>query len=677
MRIFRKVILSVLFFLSAMALSFAQIFEPVKWSYETRQTGENEYELVFKATIEDGWHLYSQFIKDGGPIKTSFNFDTINAIELLGKVEERGELEQDYDPNFEMELKWFSHEVEFVQKVKLKTEGAVAKGWLEFMTCDDQRCLPPESIDYEFVLGTPPESSEEEESEEEEADKETFQTEDKDGNGEDESDEDSMSFWGVFIAGFLGGFIALLTPCVFPMIPLTVSFFTKQSDTKAKGIFNAIAYGISIIVIYVVLGFAVTKILGPDALNAMASNAVFNLLFFFVFIIFAISFFGAFEITVPASWTNKSDQFSEKGGLIGIFFMAFTLALVSFSCTGPIIGTLLVEAAVGGNVIGPVVGMLGFSIALALPFGLFAAFPGWLNSLPKSGGWLNSVKVVLGFLELALCLKFLSNVDLAYHWGVLTREIFIALWIIIFTLMGFYLLGKLKFVHDSDTAYISIPRLFMAILTFSFVVYLVPGMWGAPLKIISGFPPPAFYTEGWSIGGGSASADKSDDPIGVDRSHCPHNLPCFHDYDLALEHAKASNLPLMIDFTGWSCVNCRKMEDKVWIDPRVLSRLENDFVLVSLYVDDKTSLPESEVYRSETTGKMVKTLGNKWSDLQTRRFGTNSQPLYVLLDHDEELLVKSSAYDPDIEKYIRFLDSGKEEFAKRSADNDNGGSLFH
>jgi len=597
MRKFRKVFLSVLLFLSVVSLSFAQIFEPVKWSYETRQTNQNEFELVFKATIDDGWHLYSQFIKDGGPIKTSFNFDTINAIDLLGKVEERGELEQDYDPNFEMELKWFSHEVEFVQKVKLNTEGAVAKGWLEFMTCDDQRCLPPESIDFEFVLGNPSETTVE--PEKEGVDKEPSPVEKKDNNSE-ESDDGIMSFWGVFIAGFLGGFLALLTPCVFPMIPLTVSFFTKQSDTKAKGIFNAIAYGISIIVIYVVLGFAVTKILGPDALNAMASNAIFNLLFFFVFIVFAISFFGAFEITLPSSWTNKTDQFSEKGGLIGIFFMAFTLALVSFSCTGPIIGTLLVEAAVGGNVIGPVVGMLGFSIALALPFGLFAAFPGWLNSLPKSGGWLNSVKVVLGFLELALCLKFLSNVDLAYHWGILTRELFIALWIIIFTLMGFYLLGKLKFAHDSDTPYVSIPRLFMAILTFSFVVYLVPGMWGAPLKIISGFPPPAFYTEGWSIGGAGISADESGDPVGVDRSHCPHNLPCFHDYDLALEHAKASNLPLMVDFTGWSCVNCRKMEDKVWIDPRVLTRLENDFV--TMFRDaairaasGKTSI--DEVYR--------------------------------------------------------------------------------
>ena len=647
---------------------FSQIFEPVKWAYSTEQVGDNEYELVFSATIEDGWHLYSQYIKDGGPIPTSFNFEPVDEIELIEKVEERGELEEEYDPNFEMDLKYYSHEVSFVQRIRLLDEGARIIGNHEFMTCDEERCLPPELIDFEFVIGTPPEPNKEAPKDAVAEDLTVVKTGD-DKSGESEAEE--LSFWGIFIAGFLGGFLALLTPCVFPMIPLTVSFFTKQSENKAKGIFNALVYGSSIVVIYVLLGYVVTASLGPDALNAMASNAIFNLAFFFIFVIFAISFFGAFEITLPSSWLNKSDQYADKGGFIGIFFMAFTLALVSFSCTGPIIGTLLVEAAVGGNVVGPVVGMLGFSIALALPFGLFAAFPGWLNSLPQSGGWLNSVKVVLGFLELALCLKFLSNVDLAYHWGILTRELFLALWIIIFTLMGLYLLGKLKFSHDSDLPYVSIPRLFMAILTFSFVVYLIPGMWGAPLKIISGFPPPAFYTEGWSVGAGSSGGGESADPIGVDRSHCPHNLPCFHDYDLALEHAKESNLPLMVDFTGWSCVNCRKMEDKVWIDPRVLSRLENDYVLVSLYVDDKTPLPENEVYKSETTGKMVKTYGNKWSDLQTKRFGTNSQPLYVLLDHDEELLVNPTAYDPDVEKYIRFLDSGKEAFANSAEDDDN------
>jgi thiol:disulfide interchange protein DsbD len=396
----------------------------------------------------------------------------------------------------------------------------------------------------------------------------------------------------------------------------------------------------------------------------MASNAIVNLAFFVIFVVFAASFLGAFEITLPSSWVNKADSASEKGGLLGIFFMAFTLSLVSFSCTGPIIGTILVQAAVGGNVINPTIGMIGFSSALALPFGLFAAFPGWLNSLPKSGGWLNSVKVVLGLLELALALKFLSNVDLAYHWGILTREVFIALWIVIFSLLGFYLLGKLKFSHDSDTKYITIPRVMFAIIVFGFVVYLIPGMFGAPLKIISGFPPPTFYNEGWSIGGGSAGVNNVKIIPGTDPEHCPHNLNCFHDYDMALAYAKEVKKPLMVDFTGWSCVNCRKMEDNVWVDPRVLERLNNDYVLVSLYVDDKTALPEAEKRVSKTTGNKIKSIGNKWSDMQTERFGTNSQPYYVLLDAQEQMLNKPTGYDPDIDKFIAFLDEGKKAYSK-------------
>jgi len=424
-------------------------------------------------------------------------------------------------------------------------------------------------------------------------------------------------------------------------------------------------YGLSIILIYVTLGMVITLSLGPDALNAMASNAIVNLAFFVIFVVFAASFLGAFEITLPSSWVNKADTASEKGGLLGIFFMAFTLSLVSFSCTGPIIGTLLVQAAVGGNVINPTIGMIGFSSALALPFGLFAAFPGWLNSLPKSGGWLNSVKVVLGLLELALALKFLSNVDLAYHWGILTREVFIALWIVIFSLLGFYLLGKLKFSHDSDTKYITIPRVMFAIVIFGFVVYLIPGMFGAPLKIISGFPPPTFYNEGWTLGNGSPTDAGGKIIPGTDPEHCPHNLNCFHDYNMALAYAREVKKPLMVDFTGWSCVNCRKMEDNVWVDPRVLERFNNDYVLVSLYVDDKTALPEAEKRVSKTTGNKIKSIGNKWSDMQTERFGTNSQPYYVLLDAQEQMLNKPTGYDPDIEKFIAFLDEGKKAYSKK------------
>lgn len=665
----------------------AQIFNPVKWSYGVEQGNDMECTLVLTATIEKGWHLYSQFIGNDGPIPTSFQFEKSKNFTLLGGVTEGKPIEE-YDKNFEMTLKFFANKAVFKQKIKLLTKkDFVAKGSLEFMVCDDHKCLPPEVIEFAIpVKGTEGEikgavtPNEVEEVSEEESEKSAAAKEpgmDSNltnmqkgapvaNNGQEKKEtitaitEEKKTSLGIFIAGFLGGLLALLTPCVFPMIPLTVSFFTKKSENKKKGIANAFIYSISIILIYVALGMIITLSLGPDALNAMASNAIVNMAFFIIFLIFAVSFLGAFEITLPSSWINKADSASEKGGLIGIFFMAFTLSLVSFSCTGPIIGTLLVQAAVGGNVINPILGMTGFSAALALPFGLFAAFPGWLNSLPKSGGWLNSVKVVLGLLELALALKFFSNVDLAYHWGILTRELFIALWIIIFTIMGFYLLGKLKFSHDSELPYVSIPRLLFAILTFSFVVYLVPGMWGAPLKIISGFPPPTFYTEGWSIGGGN-QAESSSIP-GTDPSHCPHNLSCFHDYDLALNYAKQTGKPLMVDFTGWSCVNCRKMEDQVWIDPMVLQRLRNDYVLVSLYVDDKTELPEKEKTVSVTTGKKIKTMGNKWSDLQTSRFKTNSQPYYVLLDHQENLLNQPTGYDPDIQKFIRFLDEGKEKF---------------
>lgn len=471
------------------------------------------------------------------------------------------------------------------------------------------------------------------------------------GAGEQHTD---LSILGIFIAGMIGGLLALMTPCVFPMIPLTVSFFTKRSPNRKKGLMNALIYAGSIILIYVALGFLVTVTLGPDALNALASSAFFNLLFFVIFFIFALSFLGLFEITLPNSWVNKADQASDKGGLGGIFFMAFTLSLVSFSCTGPIIGTLLVEAAHGSNYLGPIAGMTGFSFALALPFALFAMFPGWLNSLPKSGGWLNSVKVVLGFLELALALKFLSNVDLAYHWGLLRREVFISLWIVIFGLMSLYLLGKLKFSHDSDMHHVGVGRLIFAILSLTFTVYLIPGLWGSPLKIISGFPPPEFYKEWTSMDAGKGA--------GVD---CPHNLNCYHDYEAGMAYARSVNKPVMIDFTGWSCVNCRKMEDNVWSQPKILKKLSDDYVLISLYVDDKAELSENEKYISPTTGKKIKTIGNRWSDLQTRVFKTNSQPQYILLDHAGKLLASPRGYTPDVEIYNQFLEEGLCRWKKR------------
>lgn len=675
-------ILLTFFLLLGLTSVQAQIYTPVKWAFSSKKISDSEAELIFSATIDKGWHLYSQFVIKDGPIPTSFKFTKNKSFALIGKVEESKAIEEQ-DEMFGAVIKYFTNKATFTQRIKLiDTKPFVVKGSLEYMSCDNKMCTPPEEIEFEIesegssvvpkpnesktmiavpvntdTLASPLDTG---------TDVEQVLPVDKKKTEVVTTAvvEEQKSALGIFIAGFLGGLLALLTPCVFPMIPLTVSFFTKQSKTRQKGITNALIYSFSIIAIYVTLGMLITLSLGPDALNAMASNVWVNLSFFIIFVIFAVSFLGAFEITLPSSWINKADSASERGGLVGIFFMAFTLSLVSFSCTGPIIGSLLVQAAVGGNVINPVIGMIGFSTALALPFGLFATFPGWLNSLPKSGGWLNSVKVVLGLLELALALKFLSNVDLAYHWGILKREIFIALWIIIFSVLGFYLLGKLKFSHDSELKYISIPRLLFSILTFSFVVYLIPGMWGAPLKLISGFPPPTFYNEGWALNLGASQTDKKIIE-GTDPEHCPHNLNCFHDYDVALAYARKIGKPLMVDFTGWSCVNCRKMEDQVWIDPRVLQRLNEDYVLVSLYVDDKTELPEPEKYVSKITGKKVKTTGNKYSDLQTTRFKTNSQPYYTLLDQNEQLLITPQGYDPNIEKFISFLDSGKDEFQKR------------
>lgn len=487
------------------------------------------------------------------------------------------------------------------------------------------------------------------------------------------------SLWAIFIAGIIGGFAAFLMPCIYPMVPLTVSFFTKQSGSRTKGILNALLYGLFIIVIYVALGMLVTLIFGASALNEAASSAWFNLAFFLIILVFAISFLGAFEITLPSRFVNKVDQKSNKGGLMGLFFMAFTLALVSFSCTGPIIGYLLVEAVSEGALLGPAVGMLGFSIALAIPFMIFAFFPFLLKEMPKSGGWLNTIKVSLGFLELALAFKFLSNVDLAYHWGILDREVFLAIWIVIFGLFGIYLLGKLRFNGDSEVKFISVTRLFFAITVLSFTMYMIPGMWGAPLRALSAWLPPSttqdFNLHQSSIGGGgpvytsSSGGDEMDSrsvpkKYKSDRHQAPHGLDAFYDYDQALEFAKKVNKPVLVDFTGWTCVNCRKMEESVWPDPTVLRLLNEEYVLASLYVDDRTPLEESEKYVSEFSNKNVRWVGQKWSDLQASRFGTNAQPYYVIVDPDGKQLVPAQAYNEDIPNYINFLESGLEAFGK-------------
>ena len=549
-----------------------------------------------------------------------------------------------------MILKYFKNEAIFTQIVQVSSSEVFnLDGNIYFMVCDEAQCLPPEEVEFSFEIKG--------------VDGGVIVEDTK--NTSDEKEGKSM--WALFFIAFISGFAALLTPCVFPMIPMTVSFFTKQSKTKAQGIVNAIIYGLSIIVIYVALGVGVSSIFGADALNNMATNVYFNIGFFILLIVFAASFLGAFEIQLPSSWTNKSVEAEGKGGLVGIFFMAFTLALVSFSCTGPIVGTLLVEAASGGYM-GPIIGMLGFSLAIALPFALFAAFPGWLNSLPQSGGWLNSVKVTLGFLEIALAFKFLSNADLVMQTHLLERELFVAIWIMIFGLLTMYLLGFLKFAHDSDLKYVSVGRLSAAILTGTLTLYMIPGMWGAPLKIINAFPPPMQYSEspygvGNSQGGNAISAHEEDGQhLG------PQGILVFHDYDMGMAHAKKINKPVVLDFTGHACVNCRKMEEQVWSAAHVKNTLANDVVLISLYVDERIDLPKEDQYETTMAGKTkkVKTTGDKWMVLQANSYGTNSQPYYVFLNHDEETLVENANYQDygTVDLFTDWLNRGLQEFKK-------------
>ena len=621
-----KKILSIWMLVVASFAAHAQFYNPVSWEFSQKNLPQDEIELSFKATIEGDWYMYSQHIADDGPVPTNFTFFNAEGVELLTEVLEPEPIEE-FDPNFDMVLKYFKKEVTFRQRLKSVSDTAFSlTGEVMFMTCDPMQCLPPEYVEFSFDV---PATTQEVKA------------------TEDTPIASSKGMWGIFFIAFLSGFAALLTPCVFPMIPMTVSYFTKQSENKAKGVTNAIISGLSIIIIYVALGVGVSAIFGADALNNMATNVYFNIAFFLLLIVFAASFLGAFDLTLPSSWINKADKASDRGGLIGIFFMAFTLALVSFSCTGPIVGTLLVEAAAGGNYMGPIIGMLGFSLAIALPFALFAAFPGWLNSMPKSGGWLNSVKVVLGFLELALAFKFLSNADLVMQTHLLERELFIAIWIVIFALLTMYLLGFIKFAHDSDLKYVSVSRLFMAILTGMFTIYMIPGLWGAPLKIINAFPPPMHYSEspygvGYTQGGALSTEHHVDDSQHLG----PQGIMVFHDYNTGLEHAKKVGKPILLDFTGWACVNCRKMEEQVWSDTEVKRMLTEEVVLVSLYVDERTKLPEEDQYVTSIAGKKkkVRTIGDQWMVLQAERYKTNSQPYYVVMNHQESQLGVAANY---------------------------------
>ena len=676
--------------------SQAQILTPVKWKISLDDSGAPEMAITFIATMDAGWHLYDMDLPEGGPVSTSFTFETLKGAELIGKPVASVTPTSVYDELFDMNLRWFGGTVTFTQKFKVTDPKQFRiSGEVEYMACDDETCLPPEREAFSFkgsvsatvqgregnsIDNTSPES---EENIVADVDTDTVVntvikttpaiiprnntnniTSSSLGGGSEEAllwtpVIDEMKAYGdatlsatdtswlfIFLAGFVGGLIALLTPCVWPMIPMTVSFFLKRTDNRKKAIRDAITYGLAIIVIYLAMGLIITGIFGASALNDLSTNAIFNILFFLLLVVFAVSFFGAFEMVLPTSWTNKLDNKADSTtGLISIFFMAFTLVLVSFSCTGPIIGTLLVQAASMGSAVGPAVGMFGFALALSIPFSLFAIFPNMLQSMPKSGGWLNSVKVVLGFLELALALKFLSVADLAYGWRILDREVFLVLWIVIFALLGLYLLGKLKLAHDSDIKYVSVPRLFLAIISFAFAVYMIPGLWGAPLKSISAFAPP-LYTQDFNLYESEV--------------HAPYD-----DYEGGMAYAKRMNKPVMIDFSGFGCVNCRKMEASVWTDPKVKQLLEKDYVLITLFVDDKTKLLNTIEIEENGKTRKLKTIGDKWSYLQRSKFGANAQPFYVLLDNEGMPLGPSYAYDEDVSKYVKFLQDGLANYKKR------------
>jgi len=661
----------------------AQILEPVKWSFSQEKISENTYNIKFTARIDAGWSIYGMDVPPGGPIPTTFDFNEPNGFRFVGDMQAPNP-EVKFDPNFDMELSMYSdREVTFKRTVEVLSESPVkVTGELMFMCCDATSCLPPDYIEFSFNLpgrdrpAAQPEIAPavlQDEAQEDDADELVDdETTEEDETGTriyvpETDDETGRSFWGMFITGILGGLLALLTPCVFPMIPLTVSFFLRNSENRARAIRDALFYGFTIVFSYVVLGLAISMIFGADTLNALATSPGFNIFFFALLIFFAASFFGAFELTMPASWSTALDSKADKtGGLIGVILMGFTFVLVSFSCTGPIVGTLLVDAATGGNVFGPAIGMLGFSLALAIPFSLFAVFPTALKSLPKSGGWMNAVKVVLGFVVLGFSLKFLATADAVAQWGILDREVFIVLWIAISLLLGLYLIGKIKFAHDSELKYLSVPRLVLAIIAFAFVFYLLPGLWGAPLRAISSFLPSP-VTQDFDLSRGVASAApaaSTDIYVGESVKEGPHGLLAFTDYEEGMDAARKAGKPVFLDFTGLGCANCRKMEAGVWSDPRVLQSLANDFVKISLFVDDRTALPEDQQFVSSALGRerTIRTVGQRWSVFQAERYNMNTQPYYVILNHDEEMLAPPRGYDLNIERYIEFLEEGKRNF---------------
>ena len=652
-------LLSCLLMVLGLTTAFAQIQDPVQFKTEWKKISDTEAQIVFTGVIDAGWHVYSTDLPEGGPISATFNTDKMEGVELDGKLMPEGKEIEAFDKVFEMKLRYFEEKATFVQKLKITAANYFIEGYLEYGSCNDENCLPPTEVPFTFsgqgAADAPAAAPAEEKKAEKPASNVSSAVSTADywtpvvdklnAFGEETAQTTDQSWFYIFFAGFIGGLLALFTPCVWPIIPMTVSFFLKRSKDKKKGIRDAWTYGASIVVIYVTLGLAITLIFGASALNALSTNAVFNILFFLMLVVFAASFFGAFEITLPSKWSNAVDSKAEQtSGLLSIFLMAFTLSLVSFSCTGPIIGFLLVEVSTTGSVVAPAIGMLGFALALALPFTLFAMFPSWLKQMPKSGGWMNVIKVTLGFLELAFALKFLSVADLAYGWRILDRETFLALWIVIFGLLGFYLLGKIKFPHDDDENSVSVPRFFMALCSLAFAVYMIPGLWGAPLKAVSAFAPP-MNTQDFNLYKNEVHAQ-------------------FDDFDAGMEYAKRNGKPVMLDFTGYGCVNCRKMELSVWTDSKVSKLIQDDYVLITLYVDNKTPLPEHIKVMENGKERTLRTLGDKWSYLQRVKFGANAQPFYVLIDNEGNPLNKSYSFDENVANYVDFLETGLNNYKK-------------
>lgn len=656
----KRYLLAIIATLAVISGIQAQILKPVTWSSSVEMNDERNGRLIFKASIDEGWHLYGIDLPDGGPNPTTFTFDKVEGMTLNGDITPSRKPHEQVDMVFHLKLNWWEDKVDFYQDFTLnEPNGAyLVEASVRFQGCNDGSCIPPSTETFDFKGGNV--TSENTPSEE------TLQTDNKALSApthqessankwwnpvvftDDASDNTASiaesSWWYIFIWGFIGGLVALLTPCVWPMIPLTVSFFLKKSNSRRRSIADAFTYGCAIVVIYLVLGLAITLIFGASKLNDLATNAVFNLLFFLLLVVFAISFFGAFDIKLPSKWSNSVDSKAERTtGMLSIFFMAFTLVLVSFSCTGPIIGTLLVEAASVGDITGPAIGMGAFALALAIPFTLFAIFPSWLKEMPRSGGWLNSVKVVLGFLELALSLKFLSVADLAYGWGILDREVFVSLWVIIFILLGMYLLGKLRFSHDAPLDHVPVGRFFLSVILLAFAVYLIPGLWGAPLKSVSAFVPP-LYTQDFNLYEGG-------------------NFKVFHDFDEGMAYANENNRPVLVDFSGYGCVNCRKMEGAVFDTQEVSSIIKENFVLITLMVDDKTSLEKPIEVNENGKTVMLKTIGDKWSYLQRSKFAANSQPYYVMLDNEGKPLASPYYYDENVAKFVEWLNNGLKSYS--------------